>query len=114
MSADALLDEAFDLLRQEEEALAREDVDSAAALAEKRAAVLGAAWSARDDHDPSRLAEGLKRMHQGQRGLVETAERLQARYLEQRANNRRQARYFDAGKKLQAQRDKSFYCDKIS
>jgi hypothetical protein len=113
-AANALLDEAFDLLRQEEEALAREDVDSAGALAERRAKALGQAWQAREGLDKGLLAERLREMHQRQKGLGAAAEALRAVYQERRSNSRKHSRYFDADRKLLADRDKSFYCDTIS
>jgi hypothetical protein len=114
MRAAALLDEAFELLRQEEEALAREDVDSAGDLAEQRAKTLSQAWRARDGEDPDSLAERLRDMLGRQTRLHAAAEALRAKYREQRGNSRKQSRYFDADRKLRAIRDKSFYCDKIS
>lgn len=109
-----LLDELLFLIPAEEKALADEDTERAEELAGQRAELLQKAWTSRDGYNAEELRHRLLQVQAAQSRLHEAAEALHAKLRAQQRAGRKQTRYFNADRKIQAQLQRAFYCDKIS
>lgn len=109
-----LFDKFFLLADLEEEAIAAEDMDRVDALALERTGLLRQIWQERAGCDKEKLQTLLQRANEYQQKLTEAARALHARYREQQRNGRKQSRYFNMDRHIQADLQKSFYCDKVS
>jgi hypothetical protein len=110
----ALLEEAFVCLASEESALEAEDLDKAEELAERRAGFIDAAWTARAGFDEEALRERLLELKGRHDLLAAKADTLWQRLREQQNASRKQSRYLNVERRINAQAKKSFYCDKRS
>lgn len=109
-----LLDELLALIPAEEKALADEDMDRAEELAGQRADLLQKVWQRRDGYDSEDLRQSLLKVKDEQARLREAAEALHAKLRAQQRAGRKQTRYLNADRHVQAQLQRAFYCDKIS
>lgn len=110
----ALFDKYFFLAKLEEEAIAAEDIERINDLASERAVLLKEAWEKRADMDEDSLRQYLLKAGACQEKLTDAAGALQSKYREQQKNGRKQSRYFNLDRNIQAELQKSFYCDKVS
>lgn len=110
----ALLEEAFDLVRQEENALLEEDIDTVDELAQQRVELLKKVWRERAGYDEDALRVQFLNMQEAQKNLKEQADALHAKYRQQQQYSRKQTKYFDTDRKIHSELQKSFYCDKVS
>ena len=110
----ALLEDALALMREEEQALALEDVDRMEELANRRATLLNQAWTQRQGYDEETLRQQLVAVRDANETLHAKAEVLHARYREQQQNGRKQAKYFSTERHIYSQMQKSQFFNKIS
>ena len=109
-----LLDNVLALVREEEQALAREDVDTMEELAVQRAGLLRQAWEQRQGYDEEALKRNLVVVRDANEKLHVAAKALHAKYREQQQNGRKQAKYFSAERNAYSQMQKSQFFNKIS
>jgi hypothetical protein len=110
----ALLEEAFVCLASEASALEAEDLDMAEELAERRAGLIDAAWTARAGFAEEALRDRLLELKGRHDLLAVRADALWGRLREQQNASRKQSRYLNAERRINALAKKSFYCDKRS
>ena len=113
-ACDRLFHKFFLLADLETEALGAEDMDRVDSLSSERAEILQELWRVRDSYDAETLRPQIQRAIVRQKELTEVADALQARYSEQRKNRRKQTQYFSMDRNLNAELQKSFYCNKVS
>jgi hypothetical protein len=113
-ACDRLFHKFFLLADLEAEALGAEDMDKVDSLSGERAEILQELWLSRDNYEAENLRSQIQRAIVRQRELTEAADALQARYNEQRKNRRKQTQYFSMDRNLNAELQKSFYCNKVS
>ena len=109
-----LLDEAFEVAKQEEQALATEDVDQIEALSTKRADLLAKAWDQRKDMDEEELKNRLQEMQAVHEKLTTTSKYLHESIRSQLNTRRKQNGYLAGAKSRTAHANKSFYLSKTS
>lgn len=110
----ALLEKIIALCRVEERALADEDIDKVEELSRERADLLREVWEVRAGYPDEELHAALLRIKDEQTRLGLAAEALHRRLREQQQASRKQSRYFNQDRHLNAQNNRAFYCDKIS
>ncbi|MDL2267543.1 hypothetical protein LJC46_06110 [Desulfovibrio sp. OttesenSCG-928-G15] len=107
----ALLKEVTALLREEEVALADENLEAAEELSAKRKDVLADIWAKRQGCDEEELRKGLSAVLAANRSLQIKAESLQQKYQAQKQAGRKQTKYFSTERHLHSAMRKSVYCD---
>lgn len=110
----ALFKDVFALIRDEENALAEEDIDRLEELAQQRADLMQKIWSLRDGYDNDALMIGLRAVRDAHGKLTASADALHAKYRIQQQNGRKQAKYFTTERHVYSQIQKSQYFNKIS
>ncbi len=110
----ALLDEALEFARKEEQALREEDVDLADELSVRREELLLAAWQNRRGCDESSLLDKLTLMQTLQGRLEGLARDLYEKLRVQLGANRKQEKYFAGNRYAIAQAQRSYYFSKTS
>lgn len=110
----AFLEEIIALCRVEGQALADEDVDKAEELANQRFELIQKAWDTREGYSEEALHASLLAIRDEQKRLHTAAEALHDKLREQQHAGRKQAKYFNQDRHIQAQLQRSFYFDKIS
>jgi uncharacterized protein (DUF3084 family) len=110
----ALLEEAFVCLASEASALDAEDLDKADELAAARAALIDAAWKARGGFDEQNLRQRLHELADRHRHLATRADSLWRSLRERQSASRKQSRYLNTERQINALAKKSLYCDKRS
>lgn len=107
----AYLNEVQEVMRNEQAALAAEDLDLLEQLADQRHTLLKKAWDARAGYDESQLLNHLLEVEKLQQGLREKAQELQVDLRRRMNDGNKQARYFDGDRHIHSQLKKSLYCD---
>lgn len=110
----ALLDRVFFLIGQEEAAVAAEDMDTLDALVGERAKLMEAIWQQREVFDEDHLRVQMQRIKERHEKLTAAARALEPKFREQQKNGRMQSRYFNTDRRIHAEMQKAFYCNKVS
>lgn len=106
-----LLKDVTVLLREEEAAIADENLEAAEELSAKRQAVLDDIWAKREGCDEEALRNGLSAVLAASRSLQAKAELLERKYQAQKMAGRKQTKYFSTERHLHSAMRKSVYCD---
>ncbi len=109
-----LLDKAFELAKQEELALAAEDVDQLETLSAQRTDLLIKAWKQRKGMDEDDLKARLHDMRVMHEKLTRSTECLHESIRSQLSTRRKQNGYFAGSRSRTAHASKSFYLSKTS
>lgn len=109
-----LIEEILALCREENTALASEDVDRAEELAGQRLALLEKLGGLRAGYSEKALGASLARLRAEHAILRVAAENLHHKLRQMQNSSRKQSRYFNHDRKIQSQFNRSLYFDKFS